>query len=119
MKSVRERMDINAAYREVGTYRGAAEICGTTDKTVKRVVAGAERAGNPTVRHNYDDVARPRRRARHQDQGPDLGQAAAAGGDRRRLFRLGAEFPPSGRRGQGGVAIESPPGSASWGVGAG
>ena len=38
MKSVRERMDINAAYREVGTYRGAAEICGTTPKTVKRAV---------------------------------------------------------------------------------
>jgi hypothetical protein len=30
MKSVRERMDINAAYRDVGTYRGAADICGTT-----------------------------------------------------------------------------------------
>ena len=38
MKSARERMDINAAYREVGTYRGAAEICGTTHQTVKRVV---------------------------------------------------------------------------------
>jgi len=49
-------MDINAAYRDVGTYRGAAEICGTTDKTVKRIVLGAELAGNPTVRHNYDDV---------------------------------------------------------------
>ena len=56
MKSVRERMDINAAYREVGTYRGAAEICGTTDKTVKRMVLGAERAGHPTVQHNYDVV---------------------------------------------------------------
>lgn len=56
MKSVRERMDINAAYREVGSYRGAAEICGTTDKTVKRIVLGAERAGDEAVRHNYDDV---------------------------------------------------------------
>jgi|GEM_PF-2171329 len=47
MKSVRERMDINAAYREVGTYRGAADICGTTPKTVKRVVeaAGCEPEG--------------------------------------------------------------------------
>ena len=32
MKSVRERMDINAAYREVGSYRGAADICGTTPR---------------------------------------------------------------------------------------
>ena len=33
-----ERMDVIAAFREVGSYRGAAEICGTTHKTVKRVV---------------------------------------------------------------------------------
>ena len=38
MKSVRERMDMNAAYREVRSYRGAADICGTTHKTVKRIV---------------------------------------------------------------------------------
>lgn len=42
MKSVRERMDILSAYREVGTYRAAAEICGTTAKTVKRVVLADE-----------------------------------------------------------------------------
>jgi hypothetical protein len=57
MKSVRERMDINAAYREVGTYRGAAEICGTTAKTVKRAVEAAERTGAlAPVEHNYDSV---------------------------------------------------------------
>ena len=56
MKSVRERMDINAAYREAGTYRGAADICGTTPKTVKRVVeaAGCEPGVEPV--HNYDSV---------------------------------------------------------------
>jgi hypothetical protein len=32
-------MDIIAAYREAGTYRGAAEIAGTTHKTVRRVIA--------------------------------------------------------------------------------
>ena len=51
MKNARERMDILAAYREVGSYRGAAEICGTTHKTVRRVVE----------RHNADGV--PPRRA--------------------------------------------------------
>ena len=57
MKSVRERMDIQSAYREVGTYRGAAEICGTTHKTVKRVVEAALREGpDPTAPHNYDAV---------------------------------------------------------------
>ena len=33
-------MDIVTAYRKVGTYRGAAEMCGTTHKTVRRVVGG-------------------------------------------------------------------------------
>ncbi len=35
-------MDIISAYREVGTYRGAAEICQTTHKTVRRVLERAE-----------------------------------------------------------------------------
>ena len=34
-------MDIISAYREVGTYRGAAEICDTTHKTVRRTVERA------------------------------------------------------------------------------
>lgn len=34
-------MDMTAAYREVGSYRGAMDICGTTPKTVKRVVLAA------------------------------------------------------------------------------
>jgi len=54
-------MDILSAYREVGTYRAAAEICGTTAKTVKRVVLADEAVtavggGEPAVVHNYDDV---------------------------------------------------------------
>jgi transposase len=48
-------MDINAAYREVGSYRAAAEICGTTAKTVKRAVLAAEAAPGEVV-HNYDGV---------------------------------------------------------------
>jgi hypothetical protein len=48
-------MDIIAAYREAGTYRGAAEIAGTTHKTVKRVIArheadGGVRGGAPGIR---------------------------------------------------------------------
>ena len=45
LKSARERMDIIAAYREVGTFRGAAEITGTTHKTVRRVIARQEAGG--------------------------------------------------------------------------
>jgi transposase len=57
-------MDILAAYREVGSYRGAAAICGTTHKTVRRIVEaheaaslGQQRAERKSRGHNYDDVA--------------------------------------------------------------
>ena len=36
-------MDIISAYREAGTFRGAAVISGTTHKTVRRVIARHER----------------------------------------------------------------------------
>ena len=35
-------MDVLAAYREVGSYRGAAAVCGTTHKTVKRIIEAHE-----------------------------------------------------------------------------
>ena len=38
LKNAKERMDVIAAYRDVGTYRGAAAICGTTHKTVRRII---------------------------------------------------------------------------------
>ena len=54
-------MDIIAAYREAGTYRGAAEIAGTTHKTVKRVIARHEAGAAAPERaargRNYDGVA--------------------------------------------------------------
>ena len=52
-------MDMHAAYREVGSYRAAAEICGTTPKTVKRSVLAAQAAEKgeiAVVEHNYDAV---------------------------------------------------------------
>jgi transposase len=62
LKNARERMDVIAAYQQVGSYRGAAEMCGTTHKTVRRIVAAALAVGeHPPARrargHNYDDVA--------------------------------------------------------------
>jgi transposase len=51
-------MDIIAAYREVGSYRGAASIAGTTHKTVRRVIerheAGGARPERAPRGHNYD-----------------------------------------------------------------
>jgi transposase len=62
LKNARERMDMIAAYRDVGSFRGAAAICGTTHKTVKRVIE-QHRAGGVAVvervqrARNYDEVA--------------------------------------------------------------
>ena len=54
-------MDIISAYREVGTYRGAAALSGTTPKTVKRVIARHETGGGVPERspreRNFDVVA--------------------------------------------------------------
>lgn len=64
MKNAKERMDVIAAYRDVGTYRGAAAICGTTHKTVRRIIEAHEAASvgeAPAPRaarsKNYETVA--------------------------------------------------------------
>ncbi len=57
MLSARKKLDVITAYREVGTYRGVAQMCGVTHKTVKRViereVAAARRVER---RRNYESV---------------------------------------------------------------
>jgi len=57
-------MDVIAAYRDVGTYRAAAVMCGTTHKTVKRIIEAHEAASvgqSPPLRvprgRNFDEVA--------------------------------------------------------------
>ena len=47
MKSAREKMDMIAAYTDVGSYRGAAALCGVDPKTVKRAVERAQRTEPP------------------------------------------------------------------------
>ena len=58
-------MNIIAAYQMVGTYRGAAEICGVTHKTVRRVIERAQ-AGEPAA------AAPPAPRPRNFDEVTDL-----------------------------------------------
>jgi hypothetical protein len=55
-------MDVLAAYQLVGSYRGAAQMCGTTHKTVKRIVA-AQLAGEqrPPSRFGHATLIRSRR----------------------------------------------------------
>ena len=55
MKTTRDYVNII----EPGSYRGAAELCGTTDKTVKRALE-RQQAGGPGAR-------RPRLQARNTD----------------------------------------------------
>ena len=64
MKSAKDRMDIISAYYELGSYRGAADRCGTTHRTVKKIIDKheADQAGVPPAPraqrpHNYDAVA--------------------------------------------------------------
>ena len=96
-------MDIISAYREVGTYRGAAAICGTTPKTVRRVIArheaggaGPERGhGNATTTPVAELVADQDRRDARAGCRPSgcCRPAAAAGyeGSGRNFRRLVAE----------------------------
>lgn len=53
-------MNIISAYQQAGTYRGAAAICGTTHKTVKRVIereeADGQRPGRQPRPANFEAV---------------------------------------------------------------
>ncbi len=113
-------MDIISAYREVGSYRGAAAICETTPKTVRRVIERHESGGAPQRAprpRNYDAVTqvvidkiaetRGRMSAKRL-----LPLAVAAG----RLRRLRTQLPSAGRRGQGPVASHPSPRAAPGGL---
>src|SRR2546425_7911661 len=62
LKTTRDYVNIIDAYQELGSYRAAAELCGITDKTVRRAIERQE-AGGPWVRRprvlrrNTDAVA--------------------------------------------------------------
>jgi transposase len=107
-------MDVIAAYRDVGSYRGAAAICGTTHKTVKRIIEAHEAA---TTGHaaalrvprgrNFDEVAELVAEKVRKTQGRIsakrlLPAARAAGyeGSARNFRRLVATAKAEWRRGQ-------------------
>jgi transposase len=103
-------MDVLAAFREVGSYRGAAAICGTTHKTVKRIVERHEAGGAAPLgrerEHNYDAVselvaARVARTAGRISAKRLLPGARAAGyvGSARNFRRLVAQARQLWRRG--------------------
>jgi transposase len=103
-------MDILAAYREVGSYRGAAVMCGTTHKTVRRVVERHNTGGGaPPHRdrgHNYEVVrglvAEKVRKSQGRISAKRLLPAARAAGyqgSARNFRRLVAEVKAAWRQG--------------------
>ncbi|MDQ6784542.1 MAG: hypothetical protein M3063_14105 [Actinomycetota bacterium] len=79
-------MDVIAAYRQVGTYRGAADMCGTTHKTAKRIIDGHQAGKEVTPARaararNYDIVVEVVSARVKEDLGADLGEAAPARGE--------------------------------------
>jgi transposase len=59
LKTTRDYVNIIDAYHGLGSYRAAARLCGTTDKTVRRTIE-RHRAGGPWIR-------RPRPVSRNTD----------------------------------------------------
>src|SRR5215813_10494942 len=103
-------MDIISAYREVGTYRGAAVACGTMHMTVKRVLARHEAGGGAPERarsgHNYDRVAALVAERVRKSQGRisakrllPAARAAGYAGSARNFRRLVAEVKAAWRQG--------------------
>jgi transposase len=106
-------MDILAAYQQVGSFRGAAEICGTTHRTVARVVAAHDAAndneppGEPKARErNYDgvtDLVAEKIAKRHGRISAKrllpIAQAAGYAGSARNFRRLVADAKAEWRRG--------------------
>jgi hypothetical protein len=109
-------MDVIAAYRDVGTYRGAAAICGTTHKTVKRIIeqheassAGVAPVDRVQRARNFDEVAdlvaeKVKKSAGRISAKRLLPLARAAGyeGSPRNFRRLVADAKAAWRQGQHG-----------------
>jgi transposase len=113
LKNAKERMDVIAAYRDVGTYRGAAVMCGTTHKTVRRIIEAHDAAGSgqvparPVRPRNYDEVAELVAANVKKTAGRisakrllPAARAAGYGGSDRNFRRLVAEAKRSWRHGQ-------------------
>jgi transposase len=105
-----ERMDVIAAFREMGSYRGAAGLCGITHKTVKRIVLAQQEDGVVEGRQarprNFDGVAELVAERVEKTQGRIsakrlLPKARAAGyaGSARNFRRLVADAKRDWRRG--------------------
>jgi hypothetical protein len=103
-------MDVISAYREMGSYRGAAAVCQTTPKTVKRIIDRHEAGAGPPARkergHNYDPVTELVEERIRATSGRiaakrllPAAQAAGYTGSARNFRRLISTVPAAWRRG--------------------
>ncbi len=119
MKSAREKMDMVGAYYDVGSFRGAADICGTTAKTVKRAVLAHQHGSQPPRRaeraRNYDVVRDVVAKRVHSTKGR-ISAKRLLPEARSAVHRLSPQLPPAGGPGQERLAGVAPPGTAPWRV---
>ena len=114
-------MDIISAYREVGTYRGAAAISGTTPKTVKRVIARHESGGARAGSGSRGGATTTRSSSWWPSgwskiEGQDHREAAVAGRPGGGLRGVGAQLPAAGRGAESVVAQRQSSWPAAGGV---
>lgn len=105
-------MDIINAYEETGSLRAAAALCGTTHKTVKRVLERREAGQRPGRRRtpaqglpdSFTDLIF---REGEGDGWADHREAAAAATARGRLYGFGAHVAAGGRGAEGRVEADA------------
>lgn len=109
MKTARQRLDILTTYQELGSYRAAAALCGTTHKTVRRVVERRsrpplDRPPRPRATDPYRDLIRKKVKATEGRISAKrllpLCRAAGYGGSARSLRRAVAEAKAAYHRGR-------------------
>lgn len=102
LKTARQELDIINAYEKTGSLRAAAALCGTTHKTVKRVLErrtarqrpGRRRTPEAGLADPFTDLIF----AKVKDtDGRNHREAAAAGGPRGRIHGVGAHVAAGGR----------------------
>ena len=112
-------MDMHAAYQEVGSYRAAAEICGTTPKTVKRAVLAAQAPRDGDGPRWSSTTTTPSETSSSSGWSGPRGRSRPSGSCRWSeppATGLGPQLPPAGGRGQGAVAGRTTTGAGGPGV---
>jgi hypothetical protein len=118
LKSARARMNIISASRQVGSYRDAAELCGTTHKTVKRVIERAEASGPPPrePRPRNVDAFTELVAIRVEKSKGKMSAKRTLPSSCGRLSGLGTQLPPVSGRAESIVAQRLPASAPSCGV---